>query len=80
LKDLFLNPIFKSVWEKIGKSDVDERRRLMEEKLRKHALEFASNRGFSLFVCLLLFVCCFTAPLHNLDIGANNGTLRKTVE
>jgi hypothetical protein len=45
LKDLFVSPIFPNVWERIGKSDVDEKRRTVEEKLRSAAGNFASFHG-----------------------------------
>jgi hypothetical protein len=45
LKDLFVSPIFPTIWEKIGKSDVDERRREVDKKLKSAALDFASRKG-----------------------------------
>jgi hypothetical protein len=45
LKDLFVAPIFPALWEKMGKSDKDLQRRLVEERLRKTTMEFASRHG-----------------------------------
>lgn len=45
LRDLFVSPIFPSVWEKLGKSDRDEHRKVAECKLRKATMEFASRHG-----------------------------------
>ena len=45
LENLFVSPIFSSVWEKIGKSDMDERRRTVEQQLRSAAESFAISRG-----------------------------------
>lgn len=41
LRDLFVSPMFQSVWEKIGKSEIDGKRRIVEEKLRLAAANFA---------------------------------------
>ena len=45
LEHLFVSPIFPSVWEKIGKSDMDEHRRTVEQKLREAATDFAAIHG-----------------------------------
>jgi hypothetical protein len=45
LKDLFLSPIFPSVWLEMGKSERDIARRKHEEALKKAAKEFASLTG-----------------------------------
>jgi hypothetical protein len=45
LKDLFVSPIFPTTWDKIGKSDADEWRRTVENKLTSVALEFAIRNG-----------------------------------
>ena len=45
LKHLFVGPIFPSVWEKIGKSDMDDHRRTVEQTLRKKTGDFAYRNG-----------------------------------
>jgi len=45
LKNLFLSPIFPTVWEKIGKSEQDTARRDREERLKLNAREFAEAHG-----------------------------------
>jgi len=46
LKNLFVRPIFPSIWEKIGKSEQDIARRECEGQLRKDAEEFAAMHGW----------------------------------
>ena len=46
LKNLFVSPIFPSIWEKIGKSDQDQARRESEERLKKDAEKFAKAHGW----------------------------------
>jgi RecA/RadA recombinase len=45
LKDLFLSPIYPSIWQDMGKSDKDVARREHEEKLKEAAKDFASRNG-----------------------------------
>ena len=45
LRDLFVSPMFPSVWQSIGKAAGDVERRAVDEKLRKAALEFATKKG-----------------------------------
>ena len=45
LRDLLVSPIFPEIWLKIGKSEMDERRRKADARLLKAAEEFAMNRG-----------------------------------
>jgi hypothetical protein len=46
LEDLYVDPIFPSVWTKIGKSPFDEARREHEKKLKEYAGQFACENGF----------------------------------
>jgi len=46
LKNLFLSPIFPTVWENTGKSEQDTTRRDSEEKLKLNAREFAEAHGW----------------------------------
>jgi len=46
LRNLFITPIFPSIWERTGKSAQDEARRNSEDKLKKDAAEFAATHGW----------------------------------
>jgi len=45
LSDLFVSPIYPTLWENIGNTPVDIDRRVVDENLKKAALEFASQKG-----------------------------------
>ena len=45
LENLFLSAIHPSLWQKIGQSDADKHRRMVDEKLRKGAEKFAVEHG-----------------------------------
>jgi len=45
LGNLFVTPIFPSIWERIGKSALDEARRNSEDNLKKDAEDFATAHG-----------------------------------
>jgi len=46
LQNLFVSPIFPTIWERIGKSEVDEARRKTEERLKENAERFAQQHGW----------------------------------
>ena len=46
LQNLFVSPIFPTVWENIGKLEQDKARRKSEEMLKKHAEDFAREHGW----------------------------------
>ena len=46
LQNLFVSPIFPSIWERIGKSDADKARRESEVRLRNDAERFAEQHGW----------------------------------
>ena len=46
LQNLFISPIFPSIWERIGKSDVDKARQESELQLRGKAEGFAQQHGW----------------------------------
>jgi len=45
LENLFVSAIHPCVWQKIGQSDMDRKRRVVDENLRKAAQEFAVTHG-----------------------------------
>jgi len=45
LQNLFVSPIFPTIWENIGRSELDKARRESEERLKKNAEEFARRHG-----------------------------------
>jgi hypothetical protein len=45
LKDLFLSPVYPSVWNNIGRTDTDNERRQHEVELKEKAGEFAARTG-----------------------------------
>ena len=45
LKDLFVSPIYPSIWERIGQSAGDLQQQNVDKKLREAALDFAMRKG-----------------------------------
>ena len=45
LENLFVSAIHPCLWQKIGQSDMDKQRRVVDQNLRKAAGKFASDRG-----------------------------------
>lgn len=45
LKNLFVSPVFPTIWQTLGQSDHDKQRRVVENKLRQAAKNFAAKHG-----------------------------------